>query len=83
MTGVLTKQTSPVAQYVKNPPAMLEIQEMQVQSPVWENTLDEEMATHSSIPVRKIPWTAHLTSSGKKDLAARNSQPHRNTIGWC
>ena len=51
MTGVLTKQTSPVAQYVKNPPAMLEIQEMQVQSPVWENTLDEEVATHSSILV--------------------------------
>ena len=60
MTGVLTKQTSPVAQYVKNPPAMLEIQEMQVQSPVWENTLDEEVATHSSIPVRKIPWTESL-----------------------
>ena len=39
---------------VKNPPAM---QEMEVQSLGWEDTLEKEMATHSSILVWEIPWT--------------------------
>ena len=30
---------------------------MQVQSLVWEDALEEEMATHSSIFVWEIPWT--------------------------
>ena len=38
----------------KNLPAM---QEMQVQSLVWEDPLEEKMATHSSILAWKIPWT--------------------------
>ena len=36
---------------------MQEVQEMQVQSLVGEDTLEEEMATHSSILAQKIPWT--------------------------
>ena len=36
---------------------MQEIQEMQVQSLGWEDTLDEGIATHSSILDWKIPWT--------------------------
>ena len=32
-------------------------QEMQVQSLDWEDPLEKEMATHSSIFARKIPWT--------------------------
>ena len=35
----------------------LPIQEMQVQSISQENPLKKETATHSSIPVREIPWT--------------------------
>ena len=42
-----------MTQMVKNPPAM---QETQVQSLDWEDSL-EEMATDSSIPAWKIPWT--------------------------
>ena len=38
-----------VAQTVKNLPTMEELQEMQVQSLGWEDPLEEEMATHSSI----------------------------------
>ena len=38
---------------VKNPPSM---QETGVQSPGWEDPLEEEMATHSSILGWKIPW---------------------------
>ena len=38
---------------VKNLPAM---QETQIKSLCWEDPLDNEMATHSSIPVWRIPW---------------------------
>ena len=38
-----------MAQQIKNLPAMQEIQQMQVWSLGWENPLEEEMATHSSI----------------------------------
>ena len=44
---------SPVAQAVKNLPAM---QETWVQSLSWEDPLEEEMATHSSILAWRIPW---------------------------
>ena len=44
----------PVAQTVKNPPAM---QETWVQSLCWENPVEESMATHSSILAWRIPWT--------------------------
>ena len=46
--------TSLVAQTVKHPPTM---QETQVQSLGWEDLLEKEMATHSSILAWKIPWT--------------------------
>ena len=46
--------SSLVAQRVKNLPA---IQETQVQSLGWEDPLKKEMAIHSSVLARKIPWT--------------------------
>ena len=42
---------------VKNPPAKAEDEETQVQSLGREDPLEREMATHSSILARKIPWT--------------------------
>ena len=42
---------------VKNPPAMLETQEAWVRSLGQEDTLQEKMATHSSILAWKILWT--------------------------
>ena len=42
---------------VKNPPAMQESREMQVQSLGWEDPLEEETATHSSILAWRISWT--------------------------
>ena len=42
---------SPVAQTGKNPPAM---NETQVQLPGWEDALEKEMATHSSISAWRI-----------------------------
>ena len=42
---------------VKNSLAM---QEMQVLSLDWKDPLEEEMATHSNIVTRIIPWTEEL-----------------------
>ena len=42
-----------VAQMVKNLPAM---PETQVRSLDWEDPLEKEIATHSSILVWEIPW---------------------------
>ena len=35
----------------------LPVQEMGVQSLAWEDPLEEEMASHSSILAWEIPWT--------------------------
>ena len=42
---------------VKNPPAVQETQEMQVQFLDQEDCLDLPLATHSSILAGRIPWT--------------------------
>ena len=46
----------PCGSAVKNPLAMQETQEMRVWSLDWEDPLEKEMATHSSIVAWKIPW---------------------------
>ena len=43
-----------VAQLIKNPPAM---QETWVRSLGWEDPLEKEKATHTSILAWRIPWT--------------------------
>ena len=52
--GVYLSYSSLVAQVVKNLPAM---KETWVQSLGWEDSLEEEMAAHSSIVAWRIPWT--------------------------
>ena len=52
---------------VKNPPAM---RETWVLSPGWEDPLEKETATHSSILAWRIPWTeksGRLQSMGHKE----------------
>ena len=54
---------------IKNPPAMQEPQETQVQSLGQEVPLEEEMATHASILAWRIPWTEEpggLQSTGSQ-----------------
>ena len=46
-----------MAQQVKNPPVMQETQAMWVQFLGWEDPLEKEMATYSSILAWKTPWT--------------------------
>ena len=48
---------SQVAQGVKNPPAMQEMQETRVPSLGREDPLEEGLATHSSTLAWRIPWT--------------------------
>ena len=51
-------KSSPVAQTVKNLPV---VQETWVQSWSWEEPLEKENATHSSILAWRIPWTEGLS----------------------
>ena len=46
-----------MAQWVKNMPAMQEIPETWVRSLGWEDSLEKEVATHSSILAWRILWT--------------------------
>ena len=71
--------TSPVAQQVKNPPAMMDIQEMQVQSLGWEDPLEEEMATHSSILAWRIPWKERPGGLQSKGFVTRHKQKQMPT----
>ena len=48
------RNSSLVAQTVKNPPA---IQEIWVRPLVWEDLLEKGMTTHSSSLTWRIPWT--------------------------
>ena len=52
-----TSWASLVTQTVKNLPTM---QKTRVRSLGWENPLEEEMATHSSILAGIVPWTEEL-----------------------
>ena len=51
--AIIKNDTSLVAQMVKSMPA---VQETRIWSLGWEDHLEKEMATHSSILACKIPW---------------------------
>ena len=61
-----------MAPVVKNLPAVQETQEMQVRSLDWEYSLEEEMATHSSILAWKIPWAEEPGRLQVKELQSRD-----------
>ena len=78
------RKVSLVAQTVKRLPTM---QETWVWSLDWEDPLEKEMATHSSILTWKIPWTedpGRLQSTGSQrvgyDWAASLRQ--KGKLGW-
>ena len=48
------------------------MQEMRVQSLVWEDPLEKEMATHSSILPWEIPWTEE--PDGLQSMGLQKSQ---------
>ena len=57
ISGDIIQYASLIIQQVKNPPAVQETQETQVWSLGWDDTLEEEMAPHSSALAWEIPWT--------------------------
>ena len=63
---------------VKNPPAL---QETWVRSLGWEDPLEKEVATHSSILAWRIPWTEE---PGGLQPTGLQSQPRlRCSFRWC
>ena len=73
----------PMAQQVKNLPAMQEAQEMQVWSLDQEDPLEKEMATYSSILAWEIPWTekhGRLWSVGSQRVGYDWASEHIHTI---
>ena len=62
----------PTGSVVKNLPAM---QETRVQGLGWEDPLEKEMATHSSILAWKIPW-----SEEPRGLQSIGSQKNRTCL---
>ena len=73
-----------VSQTVKNLPAM---REAWVRSLGWEDPLEEEMATHSSILAWRIPWTEEpggLQSMGSQsDTTQRPSTSTHRSKKFC
>ena len=69
-----------MAQMVKNLPA---IQETQVQSLGWEDLLEKEMVTYSSILVWRIPWTESggLQSIGLQRVRQTAQAAKTHTLG--
>ena len=69
-------RTSLVAKMVKCLPTMLEIR---IQSLGWEDLLEREMATHSSILAWKIPKMeepGRLQSMGSQRIRHETERPH-------
>ena len=65
-----------VAQLVKNLPAMWETW---VQTLGWEDPLEKETATHSSILAWRIPWTYSLWDGKESDTTEQLSLFHFHT----
>ena len=59
---------------------MQETIETQVQSLGWENSREEEMATHSHILAWKIPWTGSLADYGSWGLKELDMTEHACTL---
>ena len=70
-----------VVQWVRN---LLAMQETRVRSLGWEDPLEKEMATHSSILAWRIPWTEEpdgLQSMGMQELdRTQQLNHHHHTI---
>ena len=66
-----TPSASLVAQSVKN---LLALQEIWGQSLGWEDPLEKEMATHSSILAGKISWT--VEPGGLQSMGSQRVRPN-------
>ena len=72
----------PSGSVVKNPPAMQEMQETQVQSSGQADPLEKSMATHSSMHAWKIPQTEEpegYSPRGRKEWNTTEATEHAHT----
>ena len=69
-------RASLMAQTVKNLPSIQEAQEMQFRFLGQEDSLEEEMVTHSSILAWQIPWTEK--PGGLQSMVLQRSQARMN-----
>ena len=72
----------PSGSVVKNPSAMRETQEMQVQFLGWEDPLEEEIATSSSILVWEIPLTEEPGGYSPGTAASRTWLSNWAHVQW-
>ena len=66
----------PGGSVVKNPPVMQETQEAQVQFLAWEDPMEKEMATHSSILAGKFHGQRSLVGYSQWGLEESNTTEH-------
>ena len=77
------KWASSVTQLVKNLPASagdMRHTSLMLRSPDWDDPVEKEMATHSSIPAKTIPWaeeTGRLQSMGLQRVGKEQACMHR------
>ena len=69
-----------MAQVLKYLPAVQETQETRVQSLDQEDSLEEEMATHSSILAWESPWTGNLEGYSPGGLKESDMTEHTHTL---
>ena len=70
-----------MAQTIKNLPVM---QETWIRSLGWEDSLEEGMATHSSILVKNLPamQKTRIQSLGWEDPLEKEMATHSSTLAW-
>ena len=73
--GLLKSRASLIAQLVKNLPAM---QETQVRFLGWEDSLEKEMTTHSSILAWRIPWAEEPGRLRSIEIDTTEATKHTN-----
>ena len=73
-----TSKASPMAQQIKNSPAVWEKQEMWVQPLGPEDPLEEEMATTPVFPPRKTPWTEERAGLSPKGCKESDMTEHKH-----
>ena len=56
----------------------LPMQKTQVRSLGWVDSLEEEMATHSSILAKKIPWTEEPDGLQESDMTSQLKKSNSN-----
>ena len=83
--GIGLNGVSQVAQVVKNPPANAGAMGDADSILGWEDPLEEEMATHSSILAWRIPWTGEpgrLQSKGSQTVRHNWAIEHKDNAWW-